>query len=122
MDAIKHQAKTVTVGISRSEEALLSAPLVQAVLDAGAPDGALSYRAPARPRRAGPDGHRGHGLHPLRVRATRGRRDHRRRRQGGVAEGMQSRTDADNRLLGAKHRAATEREVTVAVGGRDGAA
>ncbi len=33
---------------------------------------------------------------------------------------LPSRTDSDNRLLGAKHRAAQEREVTVAVGGRDG--
>ena len=35
VDAIKHQAKTVTVGISRSDETLLHVPLVQAVLDAG---------------------------------------------------------------------------------------
>ena len=37
IDAIKHQAKTVTVGISRSDETLLAVPLVQAVLAAGAP-------------------------------------------------------------------------------------
>ncbi|MHC4133586.1 MAG: SIS domain-containing protein [Planctomycetota bacterium] len=37
IDAIKHQAKTVTVGISRGDEALLTVPLVRAVLDAGAP-------------------------------------------------------------------------------------
>ena len=35
VDAIKHQAKTVTVGISRSDETLLHVPLVRAVLDAG---------------------------------------------------------------------------------------
>ncbi|MGH2943617.1 MAG: hypothetical protein ACRDLN_12675, partial [Solirubrobacteraceae bacterium] len=40
--------------------------------------------------------------------------------RGGVAVGLASRTETDNRLLGAKHRAAQEREVTVAVGGRDG--
>ena len=44
VDAIKHQAKTVTVGISRSDETLLAAPLVQAVIDAGAPRDRLSYR------------------------------------------------------------------------------
>jgi glucosamine--fructose-6-phosphate aminotransferase (isomerizing) len=44
VDAIKHQAKTVTVGISRSDETLLAAPLVQAVLNAGAPRDRLSYR------------------------------------------------------------------------------
>ena len=45
VDAIKHQAKTVTVGISRSDETLLAVPLVQAVLDAGAPRDRLGYRA-----------------------------------------------------------------------------
>ena len=44
VDAIKHQAKTVTVGISRSDETLLQPPLVQAVLAAGAPRDRLSYR------------------------------------------------------------------------------
>ena len=45
VDAIKHQAKTVTVGISRSDETLLAVPLVQAVLAAGAPRDRLGYRA-----------------------------------------------------------------------------
>ena len=44
VDAIKHQAKTVTVGISRSDETLLQVPLVEAVLAAGAPRDSLSYR------------------------------------------------------------------------------
>ena len=44
VDAIKHQAKTVTVGISRSDEGVLDRPLVQAVLDAGAGRDVLSYR------------------------------------------------------------------------------
>src|SRR5438132_650044 len=35
IDAIKHQAKTVTVGISRADETLLQSLLVQAVLAAG---------------------------------------------------------------------------------------
>ena len=37
IDAIRHQAKTVTVGISRSDQTLLEAPLIRAVLDAGSP-------------------------------------------------------------------------------------
>ncbi|MDP9020806.1 MAG: SIS domain-containing protein, partial [Actinomycetota bacterium] len=45
VDAIKHQAKTVTVGISRSEDALLEAPLVQAVLELGVGADRLGYRA-----------------------------------------------------------------------------
>src|SRR5262249_60924931 len=39
IDAIKHQAKTVTVGISRSDEGLLATSLVQAVRAAGDPCG-----------------------------------------------------------------------------------
>ncbi|MGI8939486.1 MAG: SIS domain-containing protein, partial [Iamia sp.] len=45
VDAIKHQAKTVTVGISRSDEGLLQLPLVAATLEAGAPRDRVSYRA-----------------------------------------------------------------------------
>ncbi|HEX2062848.1 MAG TPA: SIS domain-containing protein, partial [Acidimicrobiales bacterium] len=45
VDAIKHQAKTVTVGISRSEEALFAVPLVEQVLAAGVGRDRLSYRA-----------------------------------------------------------------------------
>ncbi|MGH2943123.1 MAG: SIS domain-containing protein, partial [Solirubrobacteraceae bacterium] len=45
VDAIKHQAKTVTVGTSRSEEALLRLPLVTSALGAGAAVERLSYRA-----------------------------------------------------------------------------
>ena len=45
VDAIKHQAKTVTVGISRSDETLLQVPLVREVLAAGAARDSLTYRA-----------------------------------------------------------------------------
>ena len=44
VDAIKHQAKTVTVGISRSDETLLEVALVRSLLDAGAPRDWLTYR------------------------------------------------------------------------------
>src|SRR5690606_14691312 len=43
VDAIKHQAKTVTVGISRSDESLMQVPLVAAVLEAGSPRDRLTY-------------------------------------------------------------------------------
>src|SRR5207237_2125314 len=45
VDAIKHQAKTVTVGISRSDEELLQVALAREVLACGAARDALSYRA-----------------------------------------------------------------------------
>ena len=41
IDTIKHQAKTVTVGISRADEELLQVPLVRTVLGAGASRDAL---------------------------------------------------------------------------------
>src|SRR4029450_2538543 len=44
VDAIKHQAKTVTVGISRTDETLLEVPLVQEVLSAGTGRDQSSYR------------------------------------------------------------------------------
>ena len=44
VDAIKHQAKTVTVGISRSDETLLQSTLAKAALEAGTPRDRLSYR------------------------------------------------------------------------------
>lgn len=43
VDAIKHQAKTVTVGISRSDESLLDTLLVRKVLEAGAARDRLTY-------------------------------------------------------------------------------
>jgi glucosamine--fructose-6-phosphate aminotransferase (isomerizing) len=121
VDAIKHQAKTVTVGISHSEEELLGVPLVASALAAGASVGRLSYRGLRT--LAGLD---------LAVVEVEGFTRYRIEGdvaagatieivgRGGIAVELTSRTDSDNRLLGAKHRAAQEREVTVAVGGRDG--
>src|SRR5262249_55827690 len=44
IDAIKHQAKTVTVGISRTDETLLEVPLVRELVATGAHRDELSYR------------------------------------------------------------------------------
>ena len=40
--------------------------------------------------------------------------------RGGISVDLRSRTDDDPRLIGTKHRVATQREVTVARGRRDG--
>jgi hypothetical protein len=40
--------------------------------------------------------------------------------RGGISLGMRSKTEVDPRLVGTKHRVATQREVTVALGRRDG--
>jgi glucosamine--fructose-6-phosphate aminotransferase (isomerizing) len=115
IDAIKHQAKTVTVGISRSEEALYGNRLVRAVLDTGAPRDRLGYRA-LRTLVA---------LDPAVVEVTGWTRyqvDGQTVRvldRGGIARDIPTRTDRDPRLRGSKHRAATLREVLVARGGAD---
>src|SRR5262249_32221952 len=115
VDAIKHQAKTVTVGISRSEEILYGNRLVQAVLGAGAPRDRLGYKA-LRTLVA---------LDPPVVQVTGwtryavGNETVRVLGRGGVALAIPTRTDRDPRLRGSKHRAATLREVLVARGGGD---
>lgn len=118
IDTIKHQAKTVTVGISRADEELLQVPLVRGVLAAGAARDALSYRA-LRALVA---------LDAAVVRVTAWTRY---RIEGDLATdtatihvldstaGFPSLTATDPTLRGTKHRVAIQREVTVARG-RDG--
>ncbi len=122
VDAIKHQAKTVTVGISRSDETLLQVPIVHAVLSAGAPRDGLSYRAlrtlvdldPAVVEVTGYTRYRVEG--DLEAdRATLHVVD-----KGGIASGLVSRVESNPELRGAKHRVATQREVTAVRGRRDG--
>jgi glucosamine--fructose-6-phosphate aminotransferase (isomerizing) len=120
IDAIKHQAKTVTVGISRSEDALFGIPLVKATLAAGAAPDTLGYRAL-----------RTLGTLDEAVEEVLGYTRYRIDwapddptavviDQGGAARNLPSRTQRDPRLLGSKHRAAEEREVTVVRGASDG--
>jgi glutamine---fructose-6-phosphate transaminase (isomerizing) len=125
VDAIKHQAKTVTVGISRSDETLLEVALVRSVLDAGAPRDWLTYRtlrtladvSPAiaavvgftRYRiegRAGADSAEGAATITVVDR-------------GGIARDIASRTERSPELRGTKHRVAYEREVLVGRGRGD---
>ena len=123
VDAIKHQAKTVTVGISRSEEALFRVRLVEEVLAAGVARDRLSYRAlrTLAALDAGVDEVTGFTRYRI-----EGSVDHEGDAtihvvdQGGVARGIRSRTDDNPVLRGTKHRAAYEREVTVAKGRSDG--
>ncbi len=121
IDAIKHQAKTVTVGISRSDEALLRAPLVAAVLGAGAPRDRLTYDAlralagldPAVDEVTGWTRYRIEG--DPRQEALLSVVD-----RGGLGRDIRSRTEDDPRLRGTKRRVAEEREVWVARGRSDG--
>jgi glucosamine--fructose-6-phosphate aminotransferase (isomerizing) len=121
VDAIKHQAKTVTVGISRSEDALFSVPLVRATLAPGAAPDMLGYRALRNLAALDPSVEEVSGFTRYRIdwvsetAATIGVVD-----QGGVARSLRSRTTADPQLRGSKHRAADEREVMVVRGASDG--
>ena len=122
IDAIKHQAKTVTVGISRSEGALLGEKLVAATLAAGASVEAFGYRALRTLAALGPAveevlGYTRYGLDasPALEGATINVVG-----QGGVARGIPSSTATDNTLRGTKHRVADKREVTVFKGLHDG--
>jgi len=122
VDAIKHQAKTVTVGISRTDEALLTTPFVREALATGAVRdhigyrdlralasldpavaevlGSTRYRVEMDPNEAGDD--------------TAFVIDRR-----GIAQQMRSRIDQNPALRGTKHLVATERLLMVAKGRSD---
>ena len=122
VDAIKHQAKTVTVGISRSEEALFGVPLVGELLAAGAARDRLGYRAlrTLAALDAAVEEVTGYTRYRIDGSVADGTATIAVVDRGGVSRRLTSRVDSNPALLGTKHRAATEREVTVARGRRDG--
>jgi glutamine---fructose-6-phosphate transaminase (isomerizing) len=116
VDAIKHQAKTVTVGISRSDEGIMDRALVQAVLDAGAGRDVLSYRtlkvlADLDPAVAEINGFTRYGIDGDTITVVD---------RGGISQQIPSRVDRNPALVGTKRRVASEREVLVARGRGDG--
>ncbi len=117
VDAIRHQAKTVTVGISRSDQTLLEARLIRAALAAGAPRDSLSYStvralADLSPAVAEVQGHTRYRLDgPEKIAVVA---------QGGIATSIASRTLAAPSLTGSKRRVAVERRVLAARGRHDG--
>jgi glucosamine--fructose-6-phosphate aminotransferase (isomerizing) len=123
IDAIKHQAKTVTVGISRSDETLLQVPLAAAVLSAGAPRDSLSYRTlraladldPAVEEVTGSTRYHIEGDPALEDEVAAYVVDKR-----GIAADIPSRIERDPVLRGTKHTVAVDRELFVTRGRRDG--
>jgi glucosamine--fructose-6-phosphate aminotransferase (isomerizing) len=122
VDAIKHQAKTVTVGISRTDETLLQPALVQAVLAAGTARDRLTYKTlrtladldPAVAEVTGwiryeIDGDPEDGEVPVAVVD-----------RGGIALDIPSRAERNGLLRGTKHTVALERQVFVTRGREDG--
>ena len=123
VDAIKHQAKTVTVGISRSDETLLQPPLVQAVLAAGAPRDRLSYKTLRTLADLDPGRRRGHRLDPLRDRRRSGGRRGARRRSSTAAASRSTSPRAPSGpacCAAPSTRVAVERQVFVTRGREDG--
>lgn len=124
IDAIKHQAKTVTVGISRSDETLLEVPLARAALDAGAPRDRLSYNslrtlADLDPAVAEVLGHTRYRIEGLEEDGS-GDATAVVVERGGISRNIPSRTDRSPTLRGTKHQVALERRVFVARGRSDG--
>jgi glucosamine--fructose-6-phosphate aminotransferase (isomerizing) len=122
IDAIKHQAKTVTVGISRSEDALFESPLVRQVLGTGVARDCLSYRvlrtlAALDPGVAEVTGFTRYRIEGSVADATASVHvvD-----KGGIATDIVSRTERDPRLRGTKHAVASDRDVMVVRGRSDG--
>ena len=115
IDTIRHQAKTVTVGTSRSDEEILTVPLVEALLQTGADRNSFSYNAlrtvvALNPAISHVVGATRYAVADQSV-AIVSRR--------GVSEGLHSRTDVDHQLLGTKLMVAEQQQVLAAVGRRD---
>lgn len=125
VDAIKHQAKTVTVGISRTDESLLEVPLVQEVLAAGAARDRLTYKnlrtladvSPAVEEVVGFTRYRIEGTvdEGTGAGATITVVD-----RGGIARDLPLRTEQNPVLRGTKHQVATDQELLVGRGRSDG--
>ncbi len=122
IDAIKHQAKTVTVGISRSDEELIQLSLITKVIESGMPRDRISYRnlrnLAALDKavettlgfiryaiEGNPKGENAQ-LHVI--------------DKGGIARDLASRTERDPKLRGSKHLVALQQDVMVAKGRHDG--
>ena len=122
VDAIKHQAKTVTVGISRSDESLLGSRLVQEVLGAGAGRDRLSYRTLKALAELDPAvvAVNGFTRYAIEGDAESGAARISIVDRGGLSRDVPSRVERNPELLGTKRRVANDREVLVARGRSDG--
>jgi glucosamine--fructose-6-phosphate aminotransferase (isomerizing) len=124
VDAIKHQAKTVTVGISRSDESLLQVPLVSEVLRTGVARDQLTYSSLRSLATLDSAVAEVLGFTRYRIEGRVDDEDHPASLvvidRGGLSRGLASRTETHPELRGTKHRVAFERVVTAARGRNDG--
>ncbi len=121
VDAIKHQAKTVTVGISRSDEGLFDRRLVKSLLEAGVARERLSYRVLkiVADLDAAVSAVTGFTRYQIEgdiagSSATIAIVD-----RGGMSKNLTSRVDRNSQLVGTKRRVASDQEVLVARGRSD---
>ncbi|CAA9266238.1 MAG: Glutamine--fructose-6-phosphate aminotransferase [isomerizing] [uncultured Acidimicrobiales bacterium] len=122
IDAIKHQAKTVTVGTSRSEETYADVPLVGELLATGTTRDRVGYRAmrTLAALDAAVAEVTGYTRYLVLGDPNAGTATIEVIDKGGVARDIPSRTEHEPALMGTKNRAATSREVTVSRSDRDG--
>lgn len=121
IDAIKHQAKTVTVGISRSDEGVMDRALIQEVLATGLNRDRITFRT-MRVLAAldlGVDEVTGFTRYEIEGEPTPGNATIRIIDRGGISLDLPSRVDKQPVLVGTKRRVAAEREVLVSIGGAD---
>ncbi|GBL20294.1 hypothetical protein EMGBS4_03540 [Acidimicrobiaceae bacterium] len=121
VDAIKHQAKTVTVGISRSDEGLFDRPLVKALFEAGVARERLSYRVLkiVADLDAAVSSVTGFTRYRIEGDATGTNGTITIVDRGGMSKNLTSRVDRNAQLVGTKRRVASEQEVLVARGRSD---
>ena len=122
IDAIKHQAKTVTVGISRSEEGLLDRALVKAVIEAGVARDRLSYASlkVLADLDAAVSAVTGFTRYRIEGEPTGTNASIFIVERGGLSRDLASRVDSSNVLVGTKRRVANDQQVLVARGRSDG--
>jgi glucosamine--fructose-6-phosphate aminotransferase (isomerizing) len=123
VDAIKHQAKTVTVGISRTDETLLQVPLVQSVMTTGSPRDRLTYATLRTLAAIDPAVEAVSGWIRYAIGGDSGDGDDLTISvvdRGGIARDIPSRADRNPVLSGTKHLVAIERRVYAFRGRRDG--
>ncbi|HEX4901382.1 MAG TPA: SIS domain-containing protein [Acidimicrobiales bacterium] len=126
VDAIKHQAKTVTVGISRTDESLLEVPLVREVLAAGAPRDRLTYKnlrtladvSPAVEEVVGYTRYRIEGT--VDAASAGGEATITVVDRGGISLDLPLRTEHNPVLRGTKHQVAADQELLIGRGRSDG--
>ena len=122
IDAIKHQAKTVTVGISRSDEGVMDRVLLREIMSTGLNRDRVTFRTVRV--LAALDGAvesvTGFTRYEIEGEPTPGNATIRVIDRGGIALELPSRVDKQPVLVGTKRRVAAEQEVLVSIGRADG--